>query len=909
MREEPQAYGLGARLSIGLAGFLFGTIIAALFLLDLQLRYDAAIETAKKDTQNYAEMLAQHTALIFGNIDRALREAETIRQNSLHGAYTQPDAAHRALRHVAQASPAIIAIGWTDSQGNLQAYSDDQPLPRTSIADMAQFIVQRDRPDAGFYIAPPYRSDADGRWLSAVSRRLNNPDGSFAGVVTAPIDQSYFNDFYRTVDLGSAGSILLLHREGPILAREPAVGDMIGKSLGDKALLTERVPRAEAGSFESVSPIDQLERIVSYRAIPNLPLVVVVTRARAEVLAAWYSFARAMAPVAGLIVLGIMIGTWLLLRQTRSLAAQTYALADSAASLEHINQRFDAALSSMSQGLCMFDAGQRLVICNERFREIYGYPAELVQPGTPLKAILANLVARGVRQGDMTVDEYTNDLRNKHNETFFNLDGRIISIVRTPTADGGWVATHEDVTDQKRSERLLAERAAELDALNQRFDAAISNMAQGLLLFDADRRLLMSNARFNEVYRLPKGLVKPGLYAHDLLREVAARGFVPDDTRVDDFEEVAERRQRQQVIGPDGRTVAIWRSAIPGGGWIALHEDITERREAERKLAENAAALKRANERFEVAINNMSQGVALFDADQRIVVANKSYAELYHLKAEQVKAGTTLQQILDYRLQTGTNFTVAPDTYRSVNIRKQQEVQELADGRIVSISRRMLSDGGWLTTHEDITDRAQSERRIAYMAQHDILTGLANRALFAEKFDEISKRHNRHGAGFSLLMLDLDRFKAVNDTLGHSAGDLLLKEVAKRLQSSLRETDILARLGGDEFAIIQEGEVEQRAAAVTVALKIIDLLEKPFDLDGQQVSIGISIGIAFAPEHGEDPDQLMKRADIALYAAKGAGRNDYRIFGSDMVRLTGAPPTAPESSPAKRKSQRGSAIA
>ncbi len=908
MHQEPQAYGLGARLSIGLAGFLFGTIIAALFLLDLQLRYDAAIEAAQKDTQNYAELLAEHTALTFGNIDRALREAEIIRQNSLHGTYTQPDAVHWALRHVAQASPAMIAIGWTDAKGNLQAHSYEHAPPRTSIADMAHFLAQRDHPDAGLYIAPPYPSAADGRWLSAVSRRLNNPDGSFAGVVTAQIDQSYFNDFYRTVDLGSAGSILLLHREGPILAREPAVADMIGKSLADSPLLTERLPRAEVGSFESFSPIDGIERIVSYKAIPNLPLVVVVTRAKAEVLSAWYSFARTMAPVAGLIVLGIMIGTWLLLRQTRSLAAQTHALADSAASLEHINQRFDAALSSMSQGLCMFDAEQRLVICNERFREIYGYPNELVQPGTPLNSILENLAARGVRQGDMTIDEYTDGLRNKHNATFFNLDGRIISIVRTPTADGGWVATHEDVTEQKRSERLLAERAAELDALNQRFDAAITNMAQGLLLFDADRRLLMSNARFNEVYRLPDGLVRPGLYASDLLREVAARGYVPDDTKVDDFEQVAARRQRQQVVGPDGRTISIWRSPIPGGGWIALHEDITERREAERKLAENAAALKRANERFEVAINNMSQGVALFDVDQRIVVANKSYAELYHLTPEQVKAGTTLQQILDYRIQTGTNFAVAPDTYRSVNIRKQQEVQELADGRIVSISRRMLSDGGWLTTHEDITDRAQSERRIAYMAQHDILTGLANRALFAEKLEEISKRHDRHGAGFSLLMLDLDRFKPVNDTLGHSAGDLLLKEVAKRLQSSLRETDVLARLGGDEFAIIQEGEVEQRPAAVAAALRIIDLLEKPFDLDGHQVSIGISIGIAFAPEHGEDPDQLMKRADIALYAAKGAGRNDYRIFGADMVRLTDAPPTAPEASPTKRKS-RGSAVA
>jgi diguanylate cyclase (GGDEF)-like protein len=148
-----------------------------------------------------------------------------------------------------------------------------------------------------------------------------------------------------------------------------------------------------------------------------------------------------------------------------------------------------------------------------------------------------------------------------------------------------------------------------------------------------------------------------------------------------------------------------------------------------------------------------------------------------------------------------------------------------------------------------------------------------------------------------VLMLDLDRFKAVNDTLGHAAGDQLLKDVAARLKASLRETDVVARIGGDEFAIIQEGEVEQRAAAITVARRIIDVIAKPFDLDGRPASIGASIGIAFAPEHGDDPEQLMKCADMALYAAKGAGRNDCRIFGSDMARTADAPPIAPEPTP------------
>jgi diguanylate cyclase (GGDEF)-like protein len=434
-------------------------------------------------------------------------------------------------------------------------------------------------------------------------------------------------------------------------------------------------------------------------------------------------------------------------------------------------------------------------------------------------------------------------------------------------------------------------------------------MPQGLVLFDAERRLLMSNERFCAIYGLPADMMKPGLTTAELVQHIAARGFMPDDTAVEEFESLAAERSRQLVVSADGRTIALFRIAVPGGGWIATHEDITEQRHADRQLAENASALRRANERFDVAINNMPQGVCLFDAQQRVVVANTRYAELYHLDPVQVKSGTTLTQILEARRSRGTNFAVAPDTYVSVNVTKTQETQELADGRIVSISRRLLSDGGWLTSHEDITERAQSERRIAYMAQHDMLTGLANRAQFAEKLDEVSKRHNRHGTGFAVFMLDLDRFKAVNDTLGHAAGDLLLKQVATRLKGSLRETDVLARLGGDEFAIIQEGEAEQRQAALTVARRIVDVMSKPFDLDGRSASIGTSIGIAFAPEHGDDPGELMKRADMALYAAKGAGRNDYRVFGSDMVRNAEAPPLVPEPTSTARKPRRKKAVA
>src|SRR5664280_613104 len=309
-------------------------------------------------------------------------------------------------------------------------------------------------------------------------------------------------------------------------------------------------------------------------------------------------------------------------------------------------------------------------------------------------------------------------------------------------------------------------------------------------------------------------------------------------------------------------------------------------------VAEKAAELEAMNVRFDAALNNMSQGLCMFDAEQKVVVSNARYSEIYRLGRAQIKPGTSLRQILEYRREQGTHFDVAPETYLTQNIKAAQEVLELADGRVVAIARHAMPNGGWLTTHEDITDRARNEKRIAFLAQHDLLTGLANRALFSEKLEDAAKRLQRHGTSFTVLMLDLDKFKAVNDTLGHPAGDQLLVEVARRLKSSVRETDVLARLGGDEFAIIQEGGPNQHEGAIALALRIINAITQPFDLNGQQASVGTSIGIVHAPEQGAEPEELLKKADLALYNVKASGRNDFQVFQSEMLEVAHAQQSA-----------------
>jgi diguanylate cyclase (GGDEF)-like protein len=292
-------------------------------------------------------------------------------------------------------------------------------------------------------------------------------------------------------------------------------------------------------------------------------------------------------------------------------------------------------------------------------------------------------------------------------------------------------------------------------------------------------------------------------------------------------------------------------------------------------------------QRLDTAVDNMTQGLTLFNQSRQLIVCNQRYIEMYGLSPDTVKPGCNFRDLIAHRIEVGSLHVDDLDAHcaRILELVARGEgiIINAPDGRSIQVTHRLLPDGGWVATHEDITERQRAEAEIVYLARHDVLTGLANRAEFNAKLEEASKRIRRNGGAVTVMMLDLDKFKAVNDTLGHPAGDQLLIEVGRRLQSTIRETDVLARLGGDEFAIIQEGGPDQHEGAIALALRIINAITQPFDLNGNQASVGTSIGIVLAPEHDIDPEGLLKRADLALYDAKANGRNDFRVFRPEML--------------------------
>jgi diguanylate cyclase (GGDEF)-like protein/PAS domain S-box-containing protein len=304
-------------------------------------------------------------------------------------------------------------------------------------------------------------------------------------------------------------------------------------------------------------------------------------------------------------------------------------------------------------------------------------------------------------------------------------------------------------------------------------------------------------------------------------------------------------------------------------------------------LREREAELFAQNLRFDAALKNMAHGLSMFDKDQRLIVCNDRYYEMYGLTPDQTKPGTTLRAIMEARLAAGIRaedgHAYIEERLRNVRQRKPYCVEnEFHDGRTIAVSAQPMQGGGWVAIHQDITERKRVDRQIAYIARHDGLTGLANRAVLLEKMEEAFGRLRQRGDAFVIFMLDLDLFKAINDSLGHPVGDELLKAVASRLSGCARETDTVSRLGGDEFAVLAMADGNQREEAIITANRLLAAVAAPYDVDGQHLSIGTSIGIALAPEHGTDVDQLMKNADLALYKAKSEGRDAFRFFEHAM---------------------------
>jgi diguanylate cyclase (GGDEF)-like protein len=306
-----------------------------------------------------------------------------------------------------------------------------------------------------------------------------------------------------------------------------------------------------------------------------------------------------------------------------------------------------------------------------------------------------------------------------------------------------------------------------------------------------------------------------------------------------------------------------------------------------RKEAALAARFEEQAKRFDVALNNMSHGLCMLDPQDRLQVWNERFLELLHLQNAPVRVGMRISQLVRHSIRAG-NFKeksvkqVISDLVNGLQQDRYDQFYTSPDGdRTIAVSRRMMADGGSVVILEDVTERKRAQERITHLAKFDELTGLANRAQFRERINAMLATVHERQNHVTIHLIDLDRFKSINDTLGHPIGDKLLKEVALRLSTVIGPGDMITRFGGDEFVVLQ-AVTKRREDAEWLAQRLARTLKEPFEIDGHRMDIGASIGIAMAPIDGVNADELLKKADMALYAAKNGGGGGHRFFAMDM---------------------------
>ena len=552
--------------------------------------------------------------------------------------------------------------------------------------------------------------------------------------------------------------------------------------------------------------------------------------------------------------------------------------------------RLTDIVESIPAGFLMCDARERVVACNSLYKKWF-FPGmeDRVVLGMTFEQLLRLFASESPSASDKMDAAWMERRlarRNRSDGPFEHrlADGRVLRTSEKRNEDGSTISIHVDMTE-------LYSRKETADRTSEQLRVILKSIDQGISMFDRNLDVVAFNPRFLELLEFPAELGESATKFDDFIRYNAERGEYGEgdsDQLVKDRVDLAKQFQPHlfERVRPDGSVVEIRGTPVPGGGMVTTYTDVTEHRRYEEALLKRDQELTEQNERFNAALDNMSQGLCMFDQERRLLVCNRRFVELYDLPDALMRPGAVFDDIIRFRVERGDYENIDAETYLGEWIeliesgKPVMKIQSLAGDRTIAVNHQPMPNGGWVSTHEDTTELQRIQARLAYMAHHDGLTGLPNRTYLRERV-EMALPGIHRGQKFSIMCLDLDRFKNVNDTIGHPMGDKLLKAVAGRLRKCVRETDTVARIGGDEFAILQISDDQPKAVKLT-AQRICEVLAEPFNLDNHQVVIGTSVGIAVAPQDGIDPDQLIKNADMALYRAKNDGRGVYRFFEADM---------------------------
>jgi diguanylate cyclase (GGDEF)-like protein/PAS domain S-box-containing protein len=554
-------------------------------------------------------------------------------------------------------------------------------------------------------------------------------------------------------------------------------------------------------------------------------------------------------------------------------AAERDALLEKAM-VEALAERFDTALNNISQGLCFFDGNQRLIVCNRQYLEIYDLDPEIVRPGMTLMEIVQLRYSAGSAP-KMTQQDYL-DWRNsasvlaQESDTTVELaNGRVVRIRHRPMEGNGWVATHEDITERHRTQMALAEAKSAAEhaeaaarAAHTQLMEALDVVPEGLVVFDREDRLVLWNPQYADFYAASRDALVVGTRFENILRAGLAKGQYPDAIGRED-EWLTERLARHALPRysheqhlPGDRWVRVEERRTADGGSIGVRIDITD--------------LKRREASFRLLFEENPLPMWVADADTgQILAVNSAMCRHYGYHREDLLA------LSERQLATGDLEGVTGDFQK----------HRTSWGEVIQVvieSRPLIYEGraAHVSVAFDVTERNRAQERISYLACHDVLTGLPNRSALDQQLQATIERAEITGNALAVLCIDLDHFKEINDLFGHASGDLVLREVARRLQDAAQGAYV-ARVGGDEFIGIID-ELPLPAAAELVATRMRTAFTAPIEVDGHSLKLDLCVGIALFPRDAGHAVSLLANADAALYRAKHEGRGAIRLFTSAM---------------------------
>jgi len=532
-----------------------------------------------------------------------------------------------------------------------------------------------------------------------------------------------------------------------------------------------------------------------------------------------------------------------------------------------------SALNSLTTGIVMVDARKRIVFCNDRYLEMYGFSRSDLVAGMTGRDLTALRATRGMLCDD--IDEYYRNVKSPEGHVCELLDGRSILVKHRELSNGGIVSTHEDCTARRKMSRQLATTTHFLESVIDNIPVCVA--AKSI----EDGRYILANRAFEQF---------SGLRRDQIIGQTAEKVYVPEAAQM------VTEADRDAIASPTGQTRTELSIEHNGGRrliacnrmiardekgkpefLVSLFEDVTDRRSLSREVQSAKKFLEQVVDNIPVSL------VVKRLSDGQYVLANRAAEAMLTRRREDV-IGSTLEDIYN---PADVQFILKrdEDAVRKKGVVTEEHPIQTENGLRLFLTRRVtvLDEAGepqyLIKTNEDITDRRETESRMAHMAYHDALTELPNRAAFLQALEQMIDACEDTDEEFAVLSLDLDRLKEINDVFGHEVGDKLLIEFSRRLESVI-SGGVVARLSGDEFGLIIDGL--QPDSAKALATRLMQSMQTEFMFDGRAVRIGLTIGISVYPRNGRDAETLLTNADAALFRAKTKARGSINFFDMEL---------------------------